>query len=72
MMVGDDKQSIVSFAGADPRLLEKFQSDFDAVKVTLTRNFRSAQVLSETANRVADRLGHETAAGSTFAAPGNC
>lgn len=70
MLVGDDKQSIVSFAGADPLLLERFQSEFNAAKVTLTRNFRSAQVLSETANRVARRLGHETATGSTFAAPG--
>lgn len=70
MLVGDDKQSIVSFAGADPRLLERFRSDFHATKLTLTRNFRSAQVLSETANRVAHRLGHETASGSTFAAPG--
>lgn len=70
MLVGDDKQSIVSFAGADPRFLERFRSDFNATKVTLTRNFRSARVLSETANRVARRLGHETAAGSRFAAPG--
>lgn len=70
MLVGDDKQSIVSFAGADPRLLERFRSDFNATKVALTRNFRSAQILSETANRVARELGHEIASGSTFAAPG--
>lgn len=70
MLVGDDKQSIVSFAGADPGLLERFRTDFNATKVTLTRNFRSARVLSEAANRVARRLGHEVTARATFAAPG--
>lgn len=70
MLVGDDKQSIVSFAGADPHLLERFRSDFDAAKHTLTSNYRSAQVLSDTANRVAERLGHKVATGSAFAAPG--
>lgn len=70
MLVGDDKQSIVSFAGADPQLLERFRNDFHAVKITLTNNFRSAKVLSEAANRVARQLGHEVASHSTFAATG--
>lgn len=70
MLVGDDKQSIVSFAGADPRILEQFRSDFNASKITLTRNFRSAKILSETANNVASRLGHQGETASTFAAPG--
>lgn len=70
MLVGDDKQSIVSFAGADPGLLERFRTEFHATKVSLTRNFRSAEVLSDIANRVARRLGHEVAARSIFAARG--
>lgn len=70
MLVGDDKQSIVSFAGADPRLLERFRADFHAQKVLLTRNFRSAQALSDGANRIAHRLGHEVPTRSAFAAPG--
>lgn len=70
MVVGDDKQSIVSFAGADPLLLERFRTEFHAEKLSLTRNFRSALVLSETANRVAHQLGHDVRTRSTFAAQG--
>lgn len=43
-IVGDFSQSIYSWRGADFKNLEKFQKDFDNVKVfTLQRNYRSNQ-----------------------------
>lgn len=54
MLVGDDKQSIVSFAGADPTLMRKFAQEQNAETIRLSGNFRSAGVL--------DALGAEIAA----------
>lgn len=62
MMVGDDKQSIVSFAGADPRLIARFISDYGATVFNLTINYRSAEELSRLAHRVALAFG-ESASG---------
>lgn len=56
MLVGDDKQSIVSFAGADPRLLQEFVRDRGAKVIRLRENFRSARVLSALSERVASEL----------------
>jgi len=70
MLVGDDKQSIVSFAGADPRFLGRFAQDFSAERFALTANFRSAHVLSAAASQVAAALGHHVADSITFAARG--
>ena len=58
MLVGDDKQSIVSFAGADTRLIGRFINDYQATTFELTTNFRSATALSEVASRIALALGH--------------
>lgn len=69
-MVGDDKQSIVAFAGADPALINRFATDFRAERHPLTANYRSADVLAKAANAIAANLGHAVADTTTFAAPG--
>lgn len=57
MLVGDDKQSIVEFSGADPELLSRFRSDYGATSIHLTRNYRSAEAIVLLGDRVAARLG---------------
>ncbi len=59
MMVGDDKQSIVGFAGGDPSLMKKFADDYKATQFALSRNYRSARRIVGLACDVADMLGHE-------------
>jgi len=71
MLVGDDKQSIVSFAGADPQLIGQFASEFNAERHQLATNFRSATSLADIANRVASELGHPAGDLRAFAAPGS-
>ncbi|MET8315485.1 ATP-dependent helicase [Rhodococcus erythropolis] len=70
MFVGDDKQSIISFAGADPDLLKLFADEYNAVTIRLNSNFRSAQKISNLATRVAKALGNTTSSHSTHAAQG--
>lgn len=55
-VVGDDEQSIYSWAGADPRILERFRDDFliDA-PVVLDRNRRCSRQIFEAARRVIAR-----------------
>lgn len=70
MLVGDDKQSIVSFAGADPRLIGVFTEAFVAEHYELHSNFRSATVLATASSKVAAALGHAVSEEAAFAAPG--
>lgn len=70
MLVGDDKQSIVSFAGADPRLIGTFTEAFAAERHELHTNFRSATMLATAASKVAAALGHPVGGEAAFAAPG--
>jgi DNA helicase-2/ATP-dependent DNA helicase PcrA len=42
MLVGDPKQAIFMWNGADPKYLDTFQADFDATTIDLTDNFRSS------------------------------
>ncbi len=69
MFVGDDKQSIVSFAGADPMLMIRFATDFMATRYDLSENFRSARAIAEAAEAVAAQLGHPASMGR-YAAQG--
>lgn len=48
--VGDDKQRIMSWAGALPDSFERFKQDFHAVQIELTQNHRSAPRLIEIQN----------------------
>jgi len=50
--VGDEEQSIYSWAGADPRILERFGTDFRVTEVVLDRNRRCSRQIFEAARRV--------------------
>jgi len=50
--VGDDEQSIFSWTGADPMVLERFRRDYDVVPIILDKNRRCSRQIFETARRV--------------------
>ena len=53
MAVGDDEQSIFSWAGADPRVLKRFERDYDlAAPVVLEVNHRTSQQIFGVARRL--------------------
>jgi DNA helicase-2/ATP-dependent DNA helicase PcrA len=52
MMVGDPKQAIYVWNGADPKYLDLFQRDFGAPKIELTENFRSSRAVVAAARRL--------------------
>ena len=70
MLVGDDKQSIISFAGADPELMMQFAHSYNARVIELTENFRSAAKLSELAALIARELGQDPTLTDPHAARG--
>lgn len=74
MLVGDENQSIVSFAGADPDLIGKFERAYGARRFELNRNFRSAESIVALGSRVAldlrDTRADAKAPPRTFAARG--
>ncbi|TAE56377.1 MAG: ATP-dependent helicase [Nostocales cyanobacterium] len=43
MMVGDPKQAIFGWNGANPKYLDNFEQDFKADKIEMRENFRSSQ-----------------------------
>lgn len=56
-VVADANQSIYAFAGAAPReLLGRFEREFQATRLGLTSNFRSATAIIAVANRLATHL----------------
>lgn len=56
VLIGDERQSIVGFAGADSTLINKFVSDYKAEKIELHTNYRSAKEIIEVGRRVASAL----------------
>src|SRR6266513_1893541 len=51
--VGDDEQSIFTWTGADPMVLERFRRDYEIDRpIVLDRNCRSSRQIFETARRV--------------------
>lgn len=52
MMVGDPKQAIYVWNGADPKYLDLFQHDFKAKRIELTENFRCSKTVVEAAQRL--------------------
>lgn len=71
MLVGDDKQSIVEFSGADPELLSRFRSEYGATSIHLTRNYRSAEAIVQLGDRVAAQLGSSVSTSDVvYPAPG--
>ena len=72
MLVGDERQSIVGFAGADAGLIKEFEDQYSAERIALTTNFRSAARIVAAGHRVADALGVASATtGQTYPAPGS-
>ena len=54
-VVGDPRQTIYTFAGADPSFLTGFSGRFPSAQVfELNRNYRSSQEIVQLANRVAE------------------
>jgi DNA helicase-2/ATP-dependent DNA helicase PcrA len=49
MMVGDPKQAIFVWNGADPKYLDLFEKDFGAKKISMTENFRSSGAVVDAA-----------------------
>lgn len=55
MLVGDPKQAIFQWNGANPKYLDLFEKDFSANRIQLSENFRSSAKVVE----IAKRLTHE-------------
>lgn len=70
MLVGDEKQSIVRFAGADPALIGRFEADQHAHRIELVHNYRSAAAICRIADELADKLQNVTVPQVVSAAPG--
>jgi DNA helicase-2/ATP-dependent DNA helicase PcrA len=49
MMVGDPRQAIFVWNGADPKYLDLFERDFHAKKVLMNENYRSAEAIVKAA-----------------------
>jgi DNA helicase-2/ATP-dependent DNA helicase PcrA len=62
MVVGDERQSIVTFAGADPTLIARFEKEYDAKRIELHRNYRSAENIVRVERSVAEALDQPTLA----------
>ncbi|MEQ9369668.1 MAG: ATP-dependent helicase [Coleofasciculus chthonoplastes F3-SA18-01] len=52
MMVGDPKQAIFGWNGADPKYLEGFERDFQAKRIEMIENFRSSEAVVRTAKKL--------------------
>ena len=52
LMVGDPKQAIYVWNGADPKYLDLFERDFSAKRITLTENFRCSRMVVSAAQRL--------------------
>ncbi len=52
MAVGDPKQAIYVWNGADPKYLDMFAQDFDATKIALNENFRCSKAVVAAARRL--------------------
>lgn len=70
VFVGDDKQSIVGFAGASAEHMSTFVERSHARVFHLTRNFRSAKAIVDLGATVASALGNHPPTPQTYAAQG--
>jgi DNA helicase-2/ATP-dependent DNA helicase PcrA len=52
MLVGDPKQAIFVWNGADPKYLALFEKDFHAKTIVLTENFRSSKAVVRAAQKL--------------------
>ena len=51
-IVGDQNQSIYSFAGANPNFMQEFQDKMNSATIHLRHNYRNPQVIIDAANTV--------------------
>lgn len=56
MLVGDERQSIVGFAGADHTLMARFEHEYEAERIELDTNYRSATRIDQIARSVAKAM----------------
>jgi superfamily I DNA/RNA helicase len=72
-LVGDQRQSIVGFAGADPTLMSRFHQDYGGERVDLRTNYRSATSIINAGRAVSKALHADATSGETgvFAAQGS-
>lgn len=72
MVVGDERQSIVTFAGGDPRLISRFATEYRAQRIVLRRNYRSASAIVRVGSEVANALElPDSPEAVDYAAPGS-
>jgi len=57
VLVGDERQSIVDFAGADRALIARFAEEYQAERIGLNTNYRSARTIIDVGRVVAGALG---------------
>jgi DNA helicase-2/ATP-dependent DNA helicase PcrA len=57
MVVGDERQSIVGFAGADSTLIDRFTREYEATRIELGTNYRSARKIVDLSRAVATAMG---------------
>lgn len=69
-MVGDDRQSIVGFAGADHRLMAHFARQYNAERHEFTVNHLSSTAVAKVSTAVAAALGGSSAVTASYAARG--
>lgn len=70
VFVGDERQSIVGFAGADRALIARFEDEYGAERIELRTNYRSAEAIAQVEQRVAKALDHPSNVHVEFPAPG--
>ena len=62
-VIGDPDQAIYGFRGADPRYFLRFEQDYPgAIRLSLSRNYRSTQLILNAATQVIARRGRFAAA----------
>lgn len=70
MLVGDERQSIMGFAGADAGLIQRFKNEYQAELIRLSTNYRSAERIVAAGRRVAAALSLEPEVDQVYPAPG--
>lgn len=69
VLVGDERQSIVDFAGADRTLIARFADEYGAERIELNTNYRSARTIIDVGRVVADALGQPTSGSESVEFP---
>lgn len=70
ILIGDQRQSVVEFAGADRTLMDRFQKEYKAERIELSTNYRSAKKIVRVGRRIAEDLGHPVDGSSDYPAGG--